>query len=356
MAGFHPLTASAEGPGDGRDDLARYSRQVVLPQIGNAGQRALLRSRVLVLGCGALGTHIAELAIRAGIGEVRLVDRDVVELTNLQRQVLFDEGDVEARLPKAVAAARKLSRINSAALVEPKVLDVTGRNLEALLDGVAVVLDGTDGFETRYLVNDACVKHGIPWVYAGVIGTSGMTLTVVPGRGPCLRCVLPDPPEPGSFPTCDTAGVLNTAPALMAALQVTEAVKLLLGREETHHALISFDMWSREIDSVRLERDPDCPACGHRRFEFLEAEDGAWTSPLCGRNAVQITPRRGTSLPLDDLALRLAAVGEVVFNGFILQLAVEGLTMLLFPDGRVVVQGTSDEAVARGVYARYVGS
>ncbi len=333
----------------------RYSRQSILPEIGASGQQALSESTVVVIGCGALGTHSADLLVRAGFGHVRIVDRDLVELSNLQRQMLFDEDDASSGLPKAVAAAKKLMRVNSEVRVEPLVCDVTPNNIEQVIDSASVVLDGTDNFETRYLVNDACVKHGVPWVYAGVIGTEGMTLTVVPGRGPCLRCLNPVPPEPGTLPTCEMAGVLNTAPALLASLQVTEACRLLIEPEKTGGEVLSIELWRRRFGQVRLERDSNCPTCGQKRYEFLDDERISWTTRLCGRNAVQITPHEGATLSLERLRAQLDSTGDVEINGYLLRVRVEGLSLLLFPDGRAIIQGTTDESVARSLYAKYVG-
>ena len=245
----------------------RYERQMLLPELGEEGQRELLASRVVIVGCGALGSNLATLLVRAGVGYVRIVDRDLLETHNLHRQVLFDEDDLGRS--KAVAAARKLRRINSGVTVEEHHEEVNAANLEQYVSDVDVVLDGTDNFETRFLVNDACVKHGIPWVYGGVIGCTGMTMTVLPGSGPCLRCLFPDPPPPGVLPTTATHGVLNTAPALIADLQATEAIKLLVRPEDLRVDLLSVDLWGRSFRSLEVERDPSCPTCGQRHFEFL---------------------------------------------------------------------------------------
>lgn len=333
----------------------RYSRQAVLPEIGEAGQAALSRSTVVVIGCGALGTHLADLLARAGCGRIRVVDRDLVELSNLQRQTLFDESDAENNVPKVVAAARKLALVNSTIEIEALLSDVNPDNIEAVIEGASAVVDGTDNFETRFVMNDACVKHGVPWVYAGVIGTEGMTLTIVPGRGPCLRCLLPDLPQPGALPTCETAGVLNTAPALLASLQVTEVFKLLTESEHIGSELLSVDLWRRTFELVTLLRDPDCPTCGQRRFDFLDNEQVSWTTTLCGRNAVQVSPQGDTTLSLEELAKRLASVGDAELDGYLLRARIDGLTLLVFPDGRAIFQGTTEESVARTLYAKYIG-
>lgn len=319
------------------------------------GQRKLSQSSVLVVGCGALGSTLASTLVRAGIGLVRIVDRDVLELNNLQRQVLFDEDDVAAGLPKAEAAVSKLRKINSTVSVEGHVTDVTPKNIESLMADVSLVLDATDNFESRYVINDAAVKHGVPWIYGGVIGMTGMTMNVLPGIGPCLRCVFPTAPPAGSFPTCETAGVLNTVPAVIASIQATEALKILSG-DEPSLQMVYIDVWKQSFRQMTVSRDDNCPACGLRQFDFLSTEGTAWTTTLCGRNAVQITPAEGVALELEKLSVDLATMGEVFFNGSILRFVVSDHEMLLFPDGRAMINGTDDEKLARSLYARYVGS
>lgn len=249
--------------------MNRYVRQTTLAEVGEMGQVRLMASSVLVLGCGALGSNLASLLARAGVGRVRIVDRDVIAIHNLPRQVLYEESDVDAMLPKAEAAGRRLRRINSAMEVEALVADVNARNIESLLDGINLVVDGTDNMPTRYLLNDACVKLGRPWIYGGVVGTSGMSMTIVPGAGPCLRCVFPTPAPAGSLPTCETRGILGTLPATIAAVQATEAIKLLCGGERSPH-LLSIDLWRQTIQQVQVLRDEQCPTCATRRFEFLD--------------------------------------------------------------------------------------
>lgn len=333
----------------------RYARQVTLDELGEAGQQKLGASRILLVGCGALGSMMANMLVRAGIGFVRIVDRDILELNNLQRQVLFDERDVRSGMPKAEAAVRRLRLINSSVTVEGRVEDVTPRNVEGLIADVSLILDGTDNLETRYLLNDACIRHGKPWIYGGVIGTTGMTMNILPGDGPCLRCLFPIPPPPGSLPTCETQGILGTAPAIIASIQVTEAIKLLIGAEPSRH-LLSIDLWSRSFQQVKVLRDDDCPTCAHGQLDFLETRETAWVTTLCGRNAIQITPPRESPLPLERLAQSLRELGEVSYNGLLLRLSVEGYELVLFPDGRVLIRGTTDEALARTLYARYVGT
>ena len=334
----------------------RYARQRVLPEIGSEGQEKLLKTAVVVIGCGALGSVQAQLLARAGVGLIRIIDRDVLELNNLQRQVIFDEDDVAAGLPKAEAAVRKLRKINSSIEIEGMVEDVTPRNIEGLITDVDLVLDGTDNIETRYLINDACVKHKKPWIYGGVIGTTGMAMPILPGDGPCIRCLFPETPPPGSLPTCDTVGVLNTAPSTVASIQVTEAIKLLVGKSISKHRLLTLDLWTESYRFITVQKDENCPCCGQDRFDFLEAKQVSWTTTLCGRNSVQISPSRATVLSLDDLSKRLAPAGKVSYNGLLLQFQIGDHEMIIFPNGRTIVKGTTDEAVAKSLYSKYLGN
>jgi len=338
-------------------DLARYSRQIVFPEMGEAGQRALLNASVTLVGCGALGTAIANLIVRAGVGRLVIADRDFVELNNLQRQTLFDESHLARHLPKAIAAAERLRAINSEVEIRPHVTDVNPTNVELLVNGADVVLDGSDNLEVRYLINDACVKLGVPWVYAAVIGSSGMTATILPGETACLRCLFPDVPAPGSIPTCETAGILGSVVQVIAAIAVAEGIKILGGKTNAlNRGLIAVDVWDHTYERFESAgRRPDCPACGLGRFDFLNAEMGSRTTSLCGRNAVQISVPGAGPLDLVEMARRLQAVGEVTVNEYLLRLAVEGHEITLFPDARAIVKGSGDEAVARTLYARYVG-
>ncbi len=336
-------------------DLARYSRQLLFAPIGLQGQRRLVAARVGLVGCGALGSVIAGHLVRAGVGFLRLADRDYLELNNLQRQMLYTEADVERRLPKAVAAAEHLRAINSEVVVEPLVADLNPFSVVDFAEDLDLVVDGTDNFAARFLINDLAVARGIPWVYGGVIGASGMTMTVVPGDGPCLRCVFPEMPPPGSAPTCDTAGVLNTAVAVVGSLEANEVYKLVADPEARNRDLLTVDLWDLRFEAVHIARDPECPACGQRRFPFLEAEEEFAATSLCGRNAVQVVPPPGARVDLSALGERLAAVGQVRRNPFLLEVIVEGATLTIFPDGRAIIKGTDDLSVARVLYARYVG-
>jgi len=334
-------------------DRDRYSRQILFPGIGEQGQQHLLDARVAVAGCGALGSFQAGALARAGIGFLRIVDRDYVELSNLQRQWLFDECDVDQALPKAIAAARKIAGINTGVRVEPVVADLTPSNVEDLLGGVDLILDGTDNFETRYLINDFAVERGLPWIYGAAVGSYGIAMPVVPGKTACLRCIYPDPPA-SAQPTCETAGVLGTVTALIASLQVSEAIKILCGAEPAKK-ITTVDVWTGEIRQV-AQPGPvaDCPACGRREFPYLTGERRAPIS-LCGHNAVQIH-ERARPLELRDLAARLAPLGPVRANEFALRFEAPPYLLTIFPDGRAIIKGTTDVGVARSLYARYIGA
>jgi molybdopterin/thiamine biosynthesis adenylyltransferase len=333
----------------------RYARQVLFEPIGRDGQKRLAGSRVAIVGCGALGTIQAALLARAGIGRLRLVDRDYVEESNLQRQLLFDEDDAARCLPKAVAAERKLKRINSDVQAEGVVADASARNTEELVQGFDLILDGTDNFETRFLLNDVSLKLDIPWIYGAVVGSLGVTMTILPGRTACLACVLPSLPKTAQE-TCDTVGVIGPSVSWTASLQVTEALKILLGQEDSlHGVMLSYDIWKNRLQQIRPERDPQCRACGLKDFAYLR--DGTSRSTvLCGRNAVQIRPRETRALDLEKLRKRLEAVGRVRGNEYLLQFRLEPYEMTVFADGRAILKGTDSESVARGLYARYIGS
>lgn len=328
--------------------------------LGEEGQRRLLAGRALIVGCGALGTVLANTLVRAGVGHVRIVDRDFVELNNLQRQVLFDEADVAATLPKSVAAADKLRRINSQVEIEPIVADVDHHNIVSLCQGVDVILDGTDNFEIRFLLNDVALHLGIPWVYGGCIGAEGQTMTILPGETPCLRCLIPESPPPGTTPTCDTAGIVGPVINVIASLQSMEALKILSGhREAINRSLTVVELWDNRWRQVKLEtlRDGvDCPACRRREFSWLRGERGSQPAILCGRNAVQLSYPGRDKLDLAAMADKLQAVGRVSRNPFLLRLNVDDFIITLFPDGRAIIAGTDDVSVARTIYARYIGN
>jgi adenylyltransferase/sulfurtransferase len=347
-------------PFDPSDPLDRYSRQTRFPALGEEGQRRLLDSRVTICGCGALGTVLANHLVRAGVGRIRIIDRDFIETHNLQRQILFDEDDVADNLPKAEAAARKLRRINSTVAIEPVVTDIDHTNILDLVGDADLILDGTDNFETRYLINDAAVKLGKPWIFGGVIGSEGQTMTIVPGKTPCIRCVIETSPPPGMTPTCETAGVLGPAVAVIASFEAVEAIKLLSGKTEALNTeLIMVDLWDwsfRRLKIAGLHGKVDCPCCQQRRFEWLDGALGSHTTTLCGRNAVQVATRRSEPLDFAALASRLAPLGDVRHNTFMLRFNTEGHEFTVFPDGRAIIKGTNDIAKARTLYAQFVGS
>lgn len=343
-------------------DLERYSRQMLLADIGQEGQQRLLRSSVLVCGCGALGSVLADSLARAGVGRLRIVDRDFVELSNLQRQVLFDEDDVRRRMPKAVAASEKLARINSDVTLEPIVADIDHTNILGFFEDIDLVVDGTDNFEVRFLVNDAALETSTPWIYGGCIGSHGQTMAIFPGRGACLRCLIETVPEPGTAETCDTAGVLGAAINVIASLQTVAALKILAGHsEQVEPALTIVDVWDgtfRKMSVANLKDRSDCPACNDGERTWLSGSQGTESTVLCGRDAVQVSPPAGVRISLSDLAERLDGTGQVTSNPYLLRLVLNNpdYDVTVFADGRAIVKGTQDIGVARSLYARYVGN
>lgn len=335
----------------------RYSRQILFRGIGAKGQARLAAGHAAIVGCGATGSALASLLARAGVGTLRIIDRDYVEPSNLQRQSLFDENDAAESLPKAIAAARKIAAFNSQTVVEPRVDDVVPANIHALLDGVDLILDGTDNFETRYLLNDYAVNRSLPWIYTAAVGSYGVTLNVLPGQTACLACIFPDAPS-GLVETCETSGILNTAVNLVASVAATEAVKLLVGgkaAQRLRNTLWSYDVWTNENAEIAAAHPrPGCRACGERDFIHL-AGAGRPHITMCGRNSVQIHER---ARPIDfaEMQRRLQAHGAVRHNQFVLKFWRDPYEMTLFPDGRAIIKGTTDTGVARSLYARYVGS
>ena len=341
----------------------KYRKQTLFAPIGEDGQAAIQRGRALVVGCGALGSVIAETLVRAGVGFVRIVDRDFVELSNLQRQVLFDERDVAERLPKAVAASRKLAVINSGVRVDAVVADVRADNVLELVSGIDVVVDGTDNFETRLLINDASLETGIPWVNGGCVGSHGQVMTIIPGKTPCFRCLVEDVPEPGSSETCDTAGVIGPAVNVVASLESVDALKILAGKaDEIEQVLTVLDVWEGTYRRLKIgdlrAKGGGCPACQKGERAWLRGEKASQTAILCGRNAVQISPPDRREVDLHEAAGRLRHHGEVFQNPYLVRVALAepACEITLFRDGRAIVQGTEDAGVARSLYARYVGS
>jgi molybdopterin/thiamine biosynthesis adenylyltransferase len=339
--------------------LERYSRQMRFYGIGEAGQQKLAAAHVTLCGCGALGTVLANVLVRAGVGHVRLIDRDFIETSNLQRQVLFDEHDVAENLPKAEAAARKLGAINSSVYVEPVVTDIDRTNILELCSDADLILDGTDNFEIRYLINDVAVKLNKPWVYGGCIGSHGQVMAILPGQTPCLRCVFEAAPAPGEAGTCETAGVLGPIVNIVASFQATEAMKILTGNlDQVNRELTYIDIWEnvhRRIKVAPLLGKVDCPCCQRRRYEWLDGEHGSQTTSLCGRNAVQVSHRTPGRLNFEEMARHLAVMGEVSYNRFLLKFSADSCEFTVFPDGRAIIKGTSDVERARTLYARYIG-
>ncbi len=369
--------------------LSRYHRQTLLPGIGSAGQDRLRNSHALVVGCGALGSVIIDSLARAGIGTLTIVDRDIVEITNLQRQILYEEADVAANTPKALAARNKINLINSEVIVHAHVDDFSHRNAPALIEGIDIILDGLDNFETRYLLNDLAVSRGIPYIYGGAVATTGVSLAILPHDSkraapsnskikwtsaqstPCLRCVFPEAPPPGTSPTCDTAGVLGPVVMMIAAHQSTQAIKLLTGNiDSLDRSLLSIDAWTNEtrrFDVTSIRDATNCPCCVQGNFEFLHGTTGGSALSLCGRNAVQVSPPESTSLTQLDLptiAARLAPHGKFTHNEFLLRgefnsernSRSEPIELMLFPTGRAIIKGVAEPEMARSIYAKYIGA
>lgn len=335
--------------------INRYSRQVIFPGIGEAGQAKLAGSYVVVIGCGALGTVIANSLVRAGVGKLRIVDRDFIELHNLQRQVLFDEEDIRDQLPKAIAAERHLKKVNSEIEIEGVVADVNYTNIEKFISGADLIIDGLDNFETRLLINDTSLKHKIPWIYGGAISTYGMTMNIIPPETACFRCLSPSAAGGMMTQTCDTAGVINPAPFIIGAWQSAEAMKMLIGSPDVSRDLITIDVWNGTFHRLKVTPRPGCPAC-QGNYEFLEGQVGLKTVSLCGQNAVQILNPEAGSLPLKELAERLRpVVAEVSYNDFMLRFRAEDHEMIVFPDSRAILRETTDESLARGLYSKYIG-
>jgi adenylyltransferase/sulfurtransferase len=336
----------------------RYSRQVLFAGIGEEGQRRLLNSRIGIIGCGALGSAQAESLARAGAGKLRIVDRDFVEFSNLQRQTMFTESDAAERLPKVIAAANHLREINSQIEVEPEIADVNHTNVERLIQDCDVVIDGTDNFATRYLINDASVKHGVNWIYGAAVGSYGVTMTIRPGVTPCLRCMFPETPAAATAPTCDTAGVIMPIINIVAAVQVSEALKLLTGNEDDlHGSLMQFDVWRNEWRRISVGPPAqNCPACALGRFDSLEPESAEFAAVLCGRHAVQVSPAHPMRVDLNQLSERLAPAGEVKGNDYLLRFRTGEFEMTIFQDARSIIRGTDDISTARSLYAKFIGN
>ena len=346
----------------GGSQFARYSRQVLYENVGIQGQRRLGEARVVLIGCGALGTVLADTLVRAGVGYLRICDRDYIERDNLQRQVLFDEDDLASNLPKAPAAAAKLHRINSEVTVDPVVVDVNAGNIERLANGADLILDGTDNFETRFLINDLAVKTNRPWIYGAVIGATGLCMTIIPHDTPCLRCVFEEAPPPELNQTCDTVGVLASAVNIVASLQAVEAIKLLTHQaDRINRHLVSIDVWTGRFTNLKVQSaydQGDCPCCKRRDFPYLSGRLGSTTTTLCGRNAVQVNLGTDWQVDFPAIAAKLIPVakGPVIHNRFMLKADIAGYELTLFADGRAIIKGTDNPDKARTLYAKYFGA
>lgn len=336
-----------------KTEKGRYSRQIILDEIGEEGQEKLMKSSAIIVGCGALGSVIANNLARSGIGNIQIVDRDLVEVNNLQRQTLFDENDIDR--PKAIVGAEKLAMVNSDITIKAVVEDLNHTNIEKIIETCDVVIDGTDNMETRFLLNDACVKNGIPWIYGGAIETQGMSMNIIPGKTPCLRCIVSDLPGAGSLPTCDTVGVLNTIPAVIASIECTEALKILLGKPASKELLI-YDIWKHEFQAIKVKKNDKCECCANHNFEFLNGEKKELLTSLCGSNAIQITPYRKEGLPFEKLAQNLRKVGSVHVTEFLIKFEAGQHKLIIFRNGRTIIYGTTDEKIARSLYAKYIGA
>lgn len=336
----------------------RYSRQILFAGIGAEGQSRLADSRVLIVGCGALGSSQAEMLARAGVGKLRIVDRDFVEFSNLQRQTMFSEKDAEERLPKAIACKNRIAEINSEIETEAEVADVNFSNIERLIKDCDVVLDGTDNFATRYLINDACVKQNTNWIYGAAVGSYGVTMTIIPNKSPCLRCVFEEMPPAGSAQTCDTAGVIMPIISVVAAMQVSEVLKLLTGKKDKlHRSLMQFDVWQNEWRKIKLNAPrEDCQTCALKNFETLDAESSEFVAVLCGRDAVQISPPQKTKVDLQSLAEKLRPSGDVKVNPYLLRFRQGDYELTVFQDARAIIKGVDDVVAARSLYAKFIGS
>lgn len=341
------------------ESIERYSRQILFPRIGEEHQKVLLNSSVVVVGCGALGTVSSSYFARAGIGNLRIIDRDFIEENNLQRQILFDENDIAENLPKAVAAERKLLKINTRINIEGIVTDINYSNIEELTMGADIIIDGTDNFETRFLINDYCVKNEIPWIYGACIGSRGILMNIIPSKTPCLGCVFETMPQIGSFPTCDTAGVIGPIASIIASFQVTEALKIITNDYESiNKSLLEIDVWNntfKRLNVSELKEINNCPTCKLHNYKFLEAEDGVMVSFLCGKNAVQILAKDRCNIDLTQLAKRLGTLTDINQSTFMLKFKIKDNDFTVFPDGRAIITGTDDINIAKNLYSKYLG-
>ncbi len=331
----------------------RYSRQIALPEIGEHGQKRIEKGSIVIIGCGALGCNIANLLARAGVGRIRIIDRDFVEYHNLQRQVLFNEDDVKNNLPKVVAAKRALEKVNQFVRLEAIIADVNYGNIERYCSGMDLILDGLDNIETRFLVNDVSLKLKIPYIYGDAIASTGMSMTIIPGETPCFRCVFPSLPEPETLPNCEIAGILASAPAIIGAIEASEAIKILMGSDRLNRDLIMLDVWNLTLNSLKIKNRDGCTACAGE-YEFLNKKPGIITTSLCGQSrAIQVTDNSIENFNLYLLGLRLQ-INNLFQNEYMLRFDVMDYEITIFGDGRAIIKNTLDESVARELYQKYV--
>ena len=336
-------------------DMNRYKRQTIFYGIGEDGQEKLLASRVCIIGMGALGSVIANNLCRSGVGYIRIIDRDYVEKSNLQRQTLFTEKDADENLPKVIAAYNHLTEFNSDVTIDPIVADVNSFNIEEYIKDVDLVMDGTDNFEIRFLINEACDKHRIKWIYGGAIAGGGATMNILQDGGPCFRCFMPEMPEAGSYPTCSTVGVINSITGIIASYEASEAIKILIGSQEISKRYLAIDIWDNTFDYIDVDKNPDCPVCVRKRYELLNRAGGSHSVSLCGNDSWQIVPESQHPVDFDALAGRLEKLGEVKVTKFLLSFQGQGVSFKLFPDGRAIINEVKDGTEARSLYAEYIG-
>ena len=335
--------------------MERYARQAVFSHIGKEGQEKLLKSKVTIIGMGALGTVAANNLCRAGVGYIRMADRDYVELTNLQRQILYNEDDAAQSLPKAIAAFNHLSKVNSEITLEPVITDVNPSNVEGLVNDAGLVLDATDNFEIRFLINEACHKHQIPWIYCGALGSGGMTINILPGENnPCLRCFIDDSKSPQGL-SCSTFGVLNMITVAMASIQTAEAIKILLNSDSVRRELFTLDLWENHFRAIGMKKNDDCPVCVHKQYEHLGKATGSYTTSLCGSNSVQVVPPAAVKIDFHALAEKLKKIGSVHFSQYVLKFSDDKYEIMLFQDGRAIIKNAIDGNNAKSIYTEYIG-
>ena len=337
----------------------RYARQILFYGIGKQGQMLLMQKTAVLVGCGALGCTSANLLVRSGVKCLKIIDRDYIEESNLQRQSLFDEEDINKNLPKAIAAQQKLQKVNSSIQIEPIIVDLNPYNIATYLKNADVVIDGTDNFETRFLINDYCVRERIPWIYGACIGSMGLIMNIIPEKTPCLRCILENNPPYGTTETCDTEGIIAPVASVIASIQATEALKILSNNFDTiRKGILKVDLWHNEVKILHVEdvrEMSDCMTCKQHIYEFLGKDTYSMTTALCGRNAVQILPPKGSNINMMKLSTRLEKVGDVSYNNYLLRLKIDNYELVVFQDGRSIISGTNNISQAKGLYSKYIG-